>query len=642
MTSSLFSALSGMRVHQQWIDVIGNNLANANTPGYKTSRAVFADALTQTLRSATGPSGTGGGRNPVQIGLGVVMASVGRNVSQGALTTTGRIFDLALEGGGFFALSNGEERFYTRVGTFGLDAENNLVDQRTGMRALDPLGQPVEIDTDALFPPKATEMVSFGGNLPAVVTGPLSEVLTGQTGLEEGSPAILSGSVVGPFAVTAGATYSMTLTVSNGVPQQVSVTDSDLDGSLTAAEVASAIDALNGVSAAVNAGAVQVTSDRTGDDVVLKVASGGANDLASTIGLPTALAFGSEVDVSSTTDLNALPASVVDYVPGDRIEVVGVDTDGSPVNAAFEYGVDGTTVGELMTFIDGLYADANVSLNSAGQIVVEAQTAGEAELLLTLVDQAGNTGSAEWFTYNAAVTTEGTGPDTVTTSAEVFDGQGTAHTVTLTFERQQDLSWNLTAEMPPEEGTVLSAPITGVRFNQDGTPIGLGLLNSLLSVQFTGQTTPQNVELDLGSDGSLDGLTQFGAQSTAYVSEQDGYSDGQLSNLSVDSNGAVQGFYTNGQSLELGTVGVAVFANPEGLAELANNLWVETGNSGTPNLGTAGSGSAGNVVGGALENSNVDTAEQFVRLIEAQRGFQANARVISTQDEVLAEVVNLI
>ena len=96
MTSALYSALSGLQAHENWIGVIGNNLANASTSGFKSSRATFADQFSQTLRFASLPTGTTGGRNPVQIGLGVTLADIGRDMSQGALTSTGRVFDLAL------------------------------------------------------------------------------------------------------------------------------------------------------------------------------------------------------------------------------------------------------------------------------------------------------------------------------------------------------------------------------------------------------------------------------------------------------------------------------------------------------------------------------------------------------------------
>ena len=90
MASSLFTALSGLKAHEGWISVIGNNLANANTPGFKSSRAIFSDQFSQTLRFASLPSGSTGGRNPMQVGLGVTLADIGRDMSQGALSKIGR------------------------------------------------------------------------------------------------------------------------------------------------------------------------------------------------------------------------------------------------------------------------------------------------------------------------------------------------------------------------------------------------------------------------------------------------------------------------------------------------------------------------------------------------------------------------
>jgi flagellar hook protein FlgE len=150
------------------------------------------------------------------------------------------------------------------------------------------------------------------------------------------------------------------------------------------------------------------------------------------------------------------------------------------------------------------------------------------------------------------------------------------------------------------------------------------------------------MSLGLGTDGAFDGLTQFGSGASVLVDSQDGYSDGELANVFVEKDGTVVGFYTNGQSQDLAQLGVARFANAEGLEDLGSNMFGESANSGAHQLAAAQVGGRGSIHAGTLEGSNVDTAEQFVRLIEAQRGFQANARVISTQDELLGEAVNLI
>lgn len=644
MASALFSALSGMQAHQSWIDLIGNNLANASTPGFKSSQATFADQFSRTLQSATGPGSNRGGRNPVQVGLGARLADTARNFAQGALTNTGRAFDVALQGRGFFAVSNGLANYYSRVGTFGLDAARNLVDQRTGYKVLNPAGQSIQLDTESLLPPQATTTGTLSGNLPKVVTGPLPEVLTAASEFTHGLPAALSSGNAGPYTVPSGETWTMKIAVSGGAAQTVSVTS--LAGTVTAADIATAIDALNGVAATVNgSGGIDVRSDRTGDDVSLIVQPGATNrDLAALTGIATTLVRGSESAVTSATTLNDLPANAVDYVAGDQIQVSGVDGDGSPINATFTYGAanDGTTVDELVSFLDNLYAGATISLDSAGRIVVQSDTPGESGLQLTLLDDASAAGTTQWATHALAVSTEGTGPDTLTSAMEVFDQAGVSHTLTMNFERQADGSWTITPSLPPADGTVLSAPITGLRFNDDGSPIALAQLTSTVSLSLTGQTAVQDVNLDLGQDGLFTGITQFGADGEIVVGEQNGYGTGTLADLSVDADGSINGLYTNGQSRVLGAMGIATFVNPEGLTQTGDNLYAASLNSGTVSLGAGATGGAGRVVGGALENSNVDTAEQFVHLIEAQRGFQANARVITAQNEVLRDMVNLI
>jgi flagellar hook protein FlgE len=644
MTSSFYTALSGLQAHQSWIDVIGNNLANSNTPGYKTGTATFSDQFSQTLQFAQGPGSNFGGRNPVQVGHGVRLSDIGHAFTQGALTSTGRPFDLALEGEGFFALKNGAKTLYSRVGSFGLDASKNLVDQRTGFKVLDSTGGTVSIDTDALFPPKPTTTVSVAGNLPANITGPLAEVLTAVSGFKQGVPASVTGSTTGPFTIPTGETWTLSVIANGGLPQQASVTSTT--GTVTAAQIASAIDALQDVNASVDgSGHVVVASDRTGANISLKVLSGTTGmDLAQAAGLPTVLVQGTETPLTSGTGLNELPANTIDYADGDTIRIAGVDADGSAINATFTYGAsnDGTKVSDLVSFLDGVYTKSTVNLDAQGRIVVQADTPGEANLLLSITNGSGSTGSTQWGNYALGVTTNGTKPDEVSTTSEVFDPAGLAHTISFTFQRQPDGSWTATPELPSNEGTIISTPITGIRFGPDGTPIGLGGVDTTVSVQFTGQPSTQTFQLQLGSDASFTGITQFGAGGEVVVRDQDGYGVGSLSSISVSIEGNIEGSYTNGQKQAVGTIGIATFSNPEGLYQVSDNTYAASANSGDPVLAPANLGRAGRVVGGSLENSNVDTAEQFVMLIEAQRGFQANSRVISAQDEVLKELVNLI
>jgi flagellar hook protein FlgE len=648
MSTALFTALSALKAHQDWIDVLGDNLANTNTPGFKTSTVRFSDHFSRTLKMATGSNGGLGGTNPTQIGQGVSVGSISRNLEQGALTDTGRTFDLAMQGKGHFAVSDGAVNFYTRVGTFGLDALHNLVDLATGYSVLGPNGGQVNVDTESLFPPKTTEGVEFAGNLPAEVTGPLAEVLTGASGMKHGYPAVLSGTANGTIPIPAGETWSMEVVVNGGAPQTAMVPGAA--GGVSVGDIATIIDALTDVTATLNgAGAVELTSSFTGSEVTLKVNPGEAGkDLSAALAIPTTLVTGSEASLQDgVTTLNDLPANLSDYGQGDVIDISGVDTNGAPINASFRYGTtgagyDGETVDEFIAYIDGLYTDAQVSVNDAGQIQVEAQSAGETDLLLSLRDNTGQDGITDWAQYATSVTTNGTGPDTVITSTEIYDPAGTAHTLTVEYQRQEDMTWSITPQILDGGGEVLSGTITGLQFDENGAPLGLGAVDNDITVQFEGSPGSQVISLDFGSDGLLNGLTQFGAEAEVYVAGQDGYGPGELASLNVEVDGVITGFYTNGESSNLGAIGVATFANDEGLAAVGDNLWGRTPNSGEMIFGAGDIGSAGKVMGGRLENSNVDTAEQFVRLIEAQRGYQANSRVISVEDEVLAEAVNLI
>ena len=646
MTSALFAALSGLKANESWINVIGNNLANASTPGFKSSRAIFSDQFSQTLRFASLPSGTLGGRNPMQIGLGTQLADIGRDMGQGALTNTGRAFDLAVNGAGHFMVSDGINTLFTRVGTFGLDATSRLVDQRTGYRVLGLDGQPIDLDTTSLFQPQATTETAFAGNLPAEITGPLAQTMTTSSAFMQGTAASMTSAIAGPYAIPAGQTWTMDLVVDGGAPQTVAVTSAG--GSVTALEVVNAINALpsSGVTAAVAPGNfVQVTNNRTGQASTVKILPGQPGlDLSAAIGISTALVTGTESSSTATTTLNSMPSNIADYQAGDLIDVSGLDFDGTPVSASFVFGTgpgqDGDTIGDLVTFIDNLYTQSTASFNATtGQIELMSNQTGETGMSITIMDNVGAAGSTDWAQHAFLATSVGTGPDTATTSIEVFDQAGTSHTVTFTFERQSDLSWNITPSIPASAGTV-SGTITGLQFNPNGSIATLPSPASF-TVSFANQGA-QTINLDFGTPSLFDGITQFGQQASVFANFQDGFGVGELSNISVNGDGDIQGFYSNGQIRSLGEIGIATFVNDSGLREIGDNLWSETPNSGIRTVGKGGQSSAGQVVGGALEGSNVEIAEEFVRLIEAQRGFQANARVITTTDEVLAELVNLL
>ncbi|MCB8814112.1 flagellar hook protein FlgE [Desulfosporosinus shakirovi] len=134
MMRSLYSAISGLKNHQVKMDVIGNNIANVNTPGYKRSRVSFATELSQTLKGASAPSPAQGGTNAMQVGLGVRIGSIDQIMTQGSSQSTGKATDMMLQGTGFFVLNNNGQQVYTRAGGFGQDSDGTLIDPATGAK----------------------------------------------------------------------------------------------------------------------------------------------------------------------------------------------------------------------------------------------------------------------------------------------------------------------------------------------------------------------------------------------------------------------------------------------------------------------------------------------------------------------------
>ena len=142
MMRSLFSAISGLKGHQTMMDVVGNNIANVNTTAFKSSRITFQDIISQTLRGAQAPTGTQGGMNPIQIGLGVQTGSVDSIMNQGNLQSTNKPTDVAIQGDGFFQVADGTNTLYTRDGNFAIDSTGKLIHAATGMSVVPAITVP--------------------------------------------------------------------------------------------------------------------------------------------------------------------------------------------------------------------------------------------------------------------------------------------------------------------------------------------------------------------------------------------------------------------------------------------------------------------------------------------------------------------
>ena len=548
MNNALLSGVSGLEAHQTMIDVAGNNLANIDTTAYKASRVEFADLLSQTMREAAQPTAITGGTNPLQIGSGVGIASIDRNMTQGSLVHTGQPLDMAISGSGYFVLNDGQKNVFTRVGAFTVDSNYYLVDPGTGNRVQrigsegvadgfqDAGSSNIRIPYDVALPAKATESLSFTGNLTSDKLGDTTNLLTSGT----------------DFQYTQGSAVASTNTLLTDLDQ---VSGGPLNGTID----------ITGV-------------DRDGNAVV------------------------SSLTVDSSTTLDSLLQSITAAFPGSTAEL----TNG-------EIRLKDNTPGYSLT-------DLNLNYTGDGSIALPKNF----ELL-----SAGGTA-------------------TKTVNQTVYDSQGVPHTLSGAFIRTNNPNeWDLVVTSMTGDVQMLDRRVSGLTFLPDGSFGGLkgGATPDNPSLQFVFANDPTNirtVNVNMGTVGQFDGLSQFGGDSTAAASGQDGYASGWLSTLSVNSQGVVEGVFTNGVRKDIACLQIATFQNPEGLEALGGNYFATSANSGNVTPTRALSGGAGSVNGGALEKSNVAVASEFINLIQAQNGFQANARTITVANQMLQELTNLI
>lgn len=240
---------------------------------------------------------------------------------------------------------------------------------------------------------------------------------------------------------------------------------------------------------------------------------------------------------------------------------------------------------------------------------------------------------------NAAVPTDATFSATDTnsydnsTTATVYDSLGAAHTATLYFAKTATANqWN--AYLTVDGQSVGTAQ--GLTFSASGaltTPA-----NGDISF---GAYTPTTGAGALNLNFNFSKTTQYGDAFAVSSIQQDGFTTGTLSGVNIDTSGVVEAKYTNGQSVQLGQVALANFANPNGLAQEGNSVWQQTSSSGQALYGQAGTAGLGQVESGSLEESNVDVTAQLVNMITAQRAFQANAQMISTQNQITQTVIQI-
>ncbi|WP_333652361.1 flagellar hook protein FlgE [Dissulfurispira sp.] len=555
MLTSLFTGVSGLASNGQGLSVVGDNIANANTVGFKGSRTVFADILSSSL----------GGSSAFQVGRGSFIQNAQAVFGQGTLETSSNPLDMAIEGDGFFILQDAAgAQFYTRAGQFNLDKDGNIVNPEglllqgkllTGTQA----GQVSTINVASLnSPPNPTSKVKVSANL----------------------------------------------------------------NSATAAK-----DPLSGT-------ADSFTIDASNQTIVFEEAG---TRLTATINPGTYDGAGLATAIQNA--FNNAPGRTLDYTVNYT-----VGADGRPprfvisANGAFTplWGDADTTAEQILGFRSITPAAAGTSF-TADYVAVgfdpnKASNTSDFSTSITVYDSLG---------YGHLITVY----FRKTAESVDLDGSGTD---TITGNR-----WHYYAVVQSADSTQGQVQIGAqgyLEFDTDGR-----LVRDIqqygntpgAAFDFTGGVTQsQTIDFDFGTGTAAggsgrDATTQYGSASSVIFQQQDGYASGSLKSLTIDNTGTMVGTFTNGQTLKIAEIYLARFIAPTMLTKQGRNLYTESAASGSPIIGSPNTSGRGRVMASSLETSNVDLAEEFVKMIAYQRGFQANARVITTTDDMLTELMQL-
>ena len=571
MGSALSAAVTGLKAHQNMLDVAGNNLANVNTVGYKSSNVSFAELLSQTVKKASGPSSSLGGINPQQMGNGVGVASITRNMTQGGIFMTGQNLDAAIDGAGYFVLNNGQQDVYTRIGSFAVDSNNALVDPATGYRVqrFGTIGETQGFQTAG----DSNIYIPWGTAMPANAT--------------------TSVTINGNLRITASANDAKSQTITS--------------------------------------------------------------NLAFTTGAGATAASTS----TRMSDLDQWATGLAAGATG-TIRISGVKEDGTAfTNEAVTWqgaaAGSGATVQDILDQITALYDNSTARLDSSGRIVLESAAGYSLANITSMSYVPAGADSLSVPTY-FNLTSVG-GNDRKVFNVTVYDSFGSEHVLTGAFVKTDTANtWDLVIQSVSGETTPawggydinsdnFNRRISGITFDSNGAYSGLANAAETLTVGIQFANNPgatQNITLNLGEPGKFAGLTQFDAlESSAGALTQDGYAAGTLAGVSIDESGMIIGSFTNGEMVAIAALRIGVFQNPGALEAVGNGYFMPTANSGVAMDTIAGVG-AGAVRGQRLEGSNVEMANEFVNMMQAQNGFQANARTIRVANDILRELTNLI
>ena len=586
MLRSMYSGVAGLKTHQTKMDVIGNNIANVNTVAYKTQSVTFSELMYQTIQNASGANPTTGtaGVNASQVGLGIKLGAINTaTTTEGASQTTNNPFDMRITGDSFFIVSNGNDNFFTRDGSFYVDGAGNLAMTSNGYNVMgwqvDPETMDIRKDTVTALRVMSPEHMTYPPE--ATSSGYVSGILDKNDADVNSS----AGKTINmQFYDNLGYSYTAKFTIRS----------TDVEGSYTV-ELADILDSNNN----------SIAGDKNINEMV---AFGGGTkvDKATTISLQSGYAWSTD-DPSklqkkdangSTTDIYTRGAEPTQEEWKAIAEAYNVDTTNPNAFTSFKtytihykntYTKDGAEITEIVPIsIKDVLSNADVTVKGQNG-ATETKKAGD---LLT-----GATADEKLNSLN-------------------FDSMELFGTVELKYD-------GASGKFQSINGTnsinlALNALDPNGRFSD-------------IVVDFSNTTMFNNsgASTIAATNGDVKGLGS-------------GRKLGNMTGISVSNDGRIYASYDNGQSKLLGQIAVAQFSNPSGLEKEGDNLYKASQNSGDfDGVGVDVKSDGGYFSTGVLEMSNVDLSSEFTEMITTQRGFQANSRTITVSDTLLEELINL-
>jgi flagellar hook protein FlgE len=557
LTSALNTSLNGLVLNETMIDVLGNNIANAGTNGFKSSQAQFTTQLSRTLSVGSRPTATNGGTNPRQIGLGATTAAIVRDFSQGSITNSSSPSDLAIEGDGFFVMQNSDGISYTRNGSFSRNS-NSILTNASGLKV-----QGYAVDDNF--------------NLITTQLSDLSIPLGDLNVAQQTENAIMNGALL-PTGIlgTLGSVLNSAAMYSDGVG--------------TPAVGGTLLTSLSSSSTSV------VPLFTAGETLTFTARKGG-------------------VETSELT-LDVTGATVADLLTMYD-NSIGIDSTSIPPGS-------GQTPG--------------VTIDGAGQIIIQGNAGTVNNIEVSIGDLTSN-GSSVALVFSSTQTAIG---ESTVTDFAVFDslGQEVKVRMSAVMESKTPSTTTFRYFLESEDDSDADSFIdTGtITFDSEGKVISGGLKTFAVDRDNSAAVSPMQITMDLSQ---ISGISSESAGSTLSIQSQDGSSPGTLTSFVIDDVGVINGVFNNGEIRTLGQITLARFANTQGLVENGNGTFVEGVSSGTPFVATAGNFGAGALRAGAIELSNTDIGKNLVDLVVASTNYRGNARVISSVQQLIDELLIL-